>query len=316
MAAAIKMKSNSSPYQRQPPFGKLSPRKEYWVELSNIHPSIRIAHQGSLANIDERIIFDYEIVLFLTGQGRVTIQSQTIDFQAGHLFLFCPFVPHAIEVDASEPCEHLAIHFDVTQGVPLADDCLEERGPYEVRLSHGLAWPTHLVLPSSHSIESMLRRVIQMHNAPEPIARLSSLTYLSQVLIEMFTLEAHRDVGHKDATFSQAVCRIKFERSIRYVQQHLASDITVDDLADAAELSASYITRLFKQWVGTTPMNYLRQVRVERARQLLADVDLSIQQVGAQVGLRDPYHFSKVFRRIDGLSPSAFRQMLLAGRKT
>jgi len=303
-------------YQSQPPFGRLPPRKVYLVDPPNIQPVIRIAHHiAAPIHIEHRIIFEHEIVLFLAGRGRVTTQSQSVDFEAGHLFVLWPIVRHTITVDRDQPCEHLAIHFDVTPNVPQTDDRLDERGPYEVRFLHGLSWPWHLVLPPAHSIENMMRRVIEAHESTELLARLQAITSLSHALIEMFRLHTQRN-NHDAQTPAQAACRIKLGRAIHYLQQHLASEITVEDLAGAAGLSASYVTRLFKQWTGTTPMHYLRRARIERARQLLADVDLSIQQVGVQVGFADPYHFSKVFRRIDGLSPSAFRRMLLAGRDT
>ena len=60
-------------------------------------------------------------------------------------------------------------------------------------------------------------------------------------------------------------------------------------------------------------MEYLRRVRVQQARVLLEDVDLSIKEIARRVGFEDPFHFSKVFHRIDGLPPSLYREALLAG---
>jgi transcriptional regulator GlxA family with amidase domain len=60
-------------------------------------------------------------------------------------------------------------------------------------------------------------------------------------------------------------------------------------------------------------MDYLRRVRVQQARVLLGDVDLSIKEIARRVGFDDPYHFSKVFHRIDGLPPTLYREALLAG---
>jgi AraC-like DNA-binding protein len=60
-------------------------------------------------------------------------------------------------------------------------------------------------------------------------------------------------------------------------------------------------------------MEYLRRVRVRRARSLLGDVDLSIKEVARRVGFDDPYHFSKVFHKVDGLPPTLYREALLAG---
>ena len=71
---------------------------------------------------------------------------------------------------------------------------------------------------------------------------------------------------------------------------------------------------MFNEWTGYSPIEYLRRLRVERARQLLADVDLSIKEIAQRCGFDDAYHFSKTFRQIDGLPPTKYRESLLAGR--
>ncbi|HLL88337.1 MAG TPA: helix-turn-helix transcriptional regulator, partial [Tepidisphaeraceae bacterium] len=76
----------------------------------------------------------------------------------------------------------------------------------------------------------------------------------------------------------------------------------------------SRFTALFRAHTGTSPMGYVRKVRVDHARRLLADVDLSIKEVAARVGFDDAFHFSKVFRAVDGLAPTRYREALLAGR--
>jgi transcriptional regulator GlxA family with amidase domain len=85
-------------------------------------------------------------------------------------------------------------------------------------------------------------------------------------------------------------------------------------LARAAGLSVSHFNRLFLEWTGFTPMEYQRRQRITKARVLLGDAHLSIKEIAAQCGFDDPYHFSRVFRQLDGLSPSQFREAKLAGR--
>jgi transcriptional regulator GlxA family with amidase domain len=81
-----------------------------------------------------------------------------------------------------------------------------------------------------------------------------------------------------------------------------------------AGLSGSHFTRLFAAWAGESPAAYVKRARIQRARRLLTEVDLSIKQVAARCGFRNPHHFSRVFRRIDGLTPSAYREAALAAQ--
>jgi transcriptional regulator GlxA family with amidase domain len=106
--------------------------------------------------------------------------------------------------------------------------------------------------------------------------------------------------------------RIRIQRALGFLDERLAKKVSALDLAHAADTSASHFNRIFRQWSGTSPMEYLRHRRIEEARRLLADEELSIKQIAARTGFDDPFHFSRVFRRVDGLSPSQFRAAVLA----
>ena len=82
---------------------------------------------------------------------------------------------------------------------------------------------------------------------------------------------------------------------------------TISDMARLAALSPSQLHRTFKQRLGTSPITWLRHERINRARRLLAERDLTVAEVGRRCGYADPYHFSRDFRRLCGLSPSLFR---------
>lgn len=84
---------------------------------------------------------------------------------------------------------------------------------------------------------------------------------------------------------------------------------TVPDMARLAALSPSQLHRSFKQRFGVSPINWLRSERINRARRLLADAALSVAEVGRRCGYHDPYHFSRDFRRLCGVSPAGFRAM-------
>jgi AraC family transcriptional regulator len=89
-------------------------------------------------------------------------------------------------------------------------------------------------------------------------------------------------------------------------------DLALAEIAGAAYLSEFHFARLFKKITGVTPHAYLASLRIERARRLLAETDLPIIEVGAQVGYTSQSHFTKVFREATGLTPRAFRNAVTA----
>ncbi|GIP18946.1 hypothetical protein J40TS1_45880 [Paenibacillus montaniterrae] len=93
-----------------------------------------------------------------------------------------------------------------------------------------------------------------------------------------------------------------------YINDHMKEDITLASLADKFHFSPQYLAKKFKEEYNTTIMNYLAQLRMEKASSLLAHTDLSIQEVAIESGFEELNYFSKVFKKHFGLSPTTYRK--------
>jgi len=100
------------------------------------------------------------------------------------------------------------------------------------------------------------------------------------------------------------------QRAIDYMRERYAEPISVRDVAGMLYLNTSYFCRAFKQVTGRTFGEYLTELRMEKALELLHASDLSIAAVAREVGYRDANYFSRVFTRIMGKTPSRYRQEL------
>jgi YesN/AraC family two-component response regulator len=69
-----------------------------------------------------------------------------------------------------------------------------------------------------------------------------------------------------------------------------------------------YLCQLFKKYAGMSMVSYIRELRIQRAKHLLWNSSEPINEIAEQVGFPDPYYFSKVFKSIEGLSPTLFRK--------
>ena len=105
------------------------------------------------------------------------------------------------------------------------------------------------------------------------------------------------------------------ERSIllitRYLQEHLAEDLSLSVLAEQFHLSAQYISQLFKTEIGVGFLAYLTNIRMEQAKKLLLSTSLSIAEVSEQSGYSDYRVFTKVFKKAEGITPSQYRRDFL-----
>ena len=93
-----------------------------------------------------------------------------------------------------------------------------------------------------------------------------------------------------------------------YVAEHYAEKLSVDDLAEVAAVSPSYLIRLFKRQMGTTPHDYLLRHRISRAKELLAETTLPSAAIARQVGFSSESSFSYRFKQMVGQGPRSYRQ--------
>ncbi len=93
-----------------------------------------------------------------------------------------------------------------------------------------------------------------------------------------------------------------------YVEQNLAQDISLEMAADFAGVSSFYLSKLFKEEKGETFINFISDRRLEKSCQLLAETDLSIKEITADVGYNDQNYYSRIFKTKYGLSPKEYRK--------
>lgn len=99
----------------------------------------------------------------------------------------------------------------------------------------------------------------------------------------------------------------KLKQILDYIEAHLAEDIQLEDLANTVGMSPFYFCRLFKNSIHITPHQYVIRQRVELAKRLLKQPDLSIADVAFLCGFAHQTHLSRHFRRLVGMSPKVFR---------
>ncbi len=96
----------------------------------------------------------------------------------------------------------------------------------------------------------------------------------------------------------------------QYINNHFREDIQVDELARLVSLTPNYVSTIFKEVTGLTIVQYIHQLRMETARDLLQHSDMSIAQISNYLGFCDPSYFNRVFKKITGQPPSRLRASL------
>lgn len=226
----------------------------------------------------------YLLLYTFGGTGCVTQNNRTVTVRHGRALLMDCRSPQAYGTSPqSDHWYHLWAHVEGT-GVDDAAKRLGLPALVPVALSRSRVQP--------HFDEIFARLQVEDIENGELVG-LAVHTILSEMLIA----QARNDVPDDNP--------VALAQS--YVISHYGEQITVDDIARAVAVSQSYLTRLFRQQMGTSPHDYLLRYRITKAKQLLMETDLPIGAIAQRVGFPTASNFSYQFSKITGTTPRAYR---------
>ncbi|MDA3940842.1 MAG: AraC family transcriptional regulator, partial [Spirochaetia bacterium] len=96
-----------------------------------------------------------------------------------------------------------------------------------------------------------------------------------------------------------------------FIKNNYSKDITLEETASHCNLSSFYFSKLFKKEKGITFIDFLTNERIQEAKELLENGHLSIKEISGKIGYSDPNYFTKVFKKVESISPTAYRSNIL-----
>lgn len=120
-------------------------------------------------------------------------------------------------------------------------------------------------------------------------------------------LQKHGERRAQDIDLSAKFTSAHYSRVLAHIRGHLDRTITVEDLAREAGMSASHFSRVFKETVGETPMQYVLAYRIEQAMGMMRDPARPLGDIALACGFADQAHFSRSFKQVTGQTPRQFR---------
>jgi AraC-like DNA-binding protein len=163
-----------------------------------------------------------------------------------------------------------------------------------------------LHLPIHDSLHRHIALVLQAESEAEGVAGHLYVQSLADALVVHF-LRRYAASQLSLGEVSGGLPPYKLQRTTVYIKTHLEEKLSLATLAAVAQMSSTHFAHLFKHATGLTPHQYVSLCRIEHARRLLAETDLALIEVGAQVGCTDQSHFTALFRRHVSMTPQAYR---------
>lgn len=230
-----------------------------------------------------------EILYVAGGAGEAILEGKKFRLAPGDLVVVNPGTLHEERSDAKAPLRliFLAIRDFAVPGLPAG--CLSQE-KYRV-LSCG---------EYQYKMDIYLRELLQ-----ETSSQIEFYQEISQGLVSALLVLVMRLIRinpEDEAALSQECQKIK-----EYLDQNFTSLITLDSLSETVYISKHYLSHLFKEQTGVSPIKYLTSKRMEKACELLSETELPVSEVSKAVGYENPLYFSQVFKRIYGISPVKYR---------
>lgn len=100
----------------------------------------------------------------------------------------------------------------------------------------------------------------------------------------------------------------EIEAAVKHFHEHYNTSISIEDYAASRGMSTSWFIRNFKEFTGSTPMQYILSIRIANAQNLLETTEYNVTEIGNIVGYDNPLYFSRLFKKQNGVSPSEFRK--------
>jgi AraC-like DNA-binding protein len=223
------------------------------------------------------------------GEGELRLNGRNHLLQPGRVFSYGPRVPHHITGKASDPLMKYFVDFAGAHANALLRSCRLETGR--------AAWvfPPNALCPLfDELIESGL------HGGRRSVD-------LCVKLLECLVLKI---AGATAATEGkETIAFATYQRCRRHIEQHFLRLRTLEQIAGECETNNAYLCRLFRRYDHQSPYQYLLRLKMNDAAARLQQSGVLVKLVAESAGFDDPFHFSRVFRNVLGVSPATFRAL-------
>lgn len=233
---------------------------------------------------------DYYLQYLAKGKMDVWIDGTQHVMKPGQAILYYPHTSYRYAMHGQDEVHYYWIHFTGCEAEQLIESC---RIPNHTLLDVG----------SSPSLILDFEEIFR-----DFIIRDSCFDYATAARLTAICVEISRRSEAAASSPSETDSRI--HHSLAYIHKNYAHDLNIEQLAALEHLSPSRFRALFKERTGLSPMDYLTALRINHARQLMSQTELTLREIADMVGYEDQLYFSRIFKKRTGFTPSAYRRSL------
>lgn len=290
----------------------------YTMNINSFSPYIRVAMQSTLAagySVNERVIFDYELIMVTGGKCRITIDGTPYLCQKNDVVFIKPGIPHKFE--CFEDCNFVQphLHFDLTYNdksekrfVSFKNKSAmtdEELSLISIDELADINIPYVFTPYDSKNFSKIFFEIIDIFQSRK---RNFELLYKAKLLemISVILYQFENGKANEQNSIKNTVVSVK-----NYIDNNYLSALSLDSLASQFFINKYTLLRNFRNLYKINIMAYYKEKRLEYAKTTLSGTSVSVQSIAEKMNFPDIYSFSRFFKTNTGYSPTTFRKEYL-----
>lgn len=240
-----------------------------------------------------RTLQHHEIIYICEASGNIVIGGNRYPIKKGMLYYIPPGVQQTIELHTKNPEHYMSVHFNGSRMVLDSDrkwKCQES-----IKTLHQ---PSAQEIKNYILVKELFEKLVDIWNDKGPSYEFVAGTLLRQLFI---LISQNNKIQSRNYAIS-----LKIDQIIEYMRQNINRKITLEELSGIVGLSTFYLSRTFKDTTGYPIITYFNKMKIDKAKELLIEGNKKVKEVAYELGYTNEFYFSRIFKRIEGLSPTEF----------
>lgn len=278
----------------------ISPKLKTTIDVTKIVHYIRLELTAEFQDTAEQHDF-WELVYLESGEAEAVSDDRQILLSQGDMYFHKPLESHSVRIRRSSVLHFYSLQTS-SKAMQVFQNCRLSLAPELRKIFHALLAETELTF--MRKVENARNIMVVKEDAP------FGGQQMCKMYLESFLLLAARQVRH-GARIPAFRSREDYEANLYqtillYLEENLYTDITIEQLCRKLNYSRTYISALFRKYAGTSVIQYYNRLKVREAKRMLES--RSVTETAECLGFGTPYYFSRVFSRIEGVSPSQYKK--------
>ncbi len=231
---------------------------------------------------------DYQLLYIAAGKAWFSFQGIPTEVPAGNMILYEPHKHQQYAYYLKDKPEVFWVHFTGEKASCLLNQAGFGDNPF-------------LYTGVSSRYQELFLSIIRELQLPRPCSVELSSLFLNQLFLILKRLK-------EEGGFQKTDLQKEMEKAVHFFNENFSKDVEIEQYAKELHMSTCWFIRSFKQYAGMPPRKYLTSIRIKKASELLENTDYGVGEIGNIVGYDNPLYFSRIFKKLTGLSPAGYRK--------